>query len=344
MLQQTQVATVIDYYHRFLHTFPTVSDLAAAEEQEVLTLWSGLGYYRRARQLHAAAKMVVQEFGGTFPTQFDDVLSLPGVGRYTAGAITSFAYDMPSPILEANTIRLFSRLMGLELEPTTTAAQKELWAFAESLLPRRGGGSAAINQAVMELGSLVCKPAQPECSSCSVSKFCVAYRQGTQLRLPVLKKKVPTEARVHGLVVVARHGKYLMRRNGDGKWWQGLWDFPRVDITELLAVSVGTRSVNGRPAANASKLLETEPQESSLVEAALNSDLDLECKITQRLLVLRHAVTRYKISLHCFEASLSAGQAKPLGVDWQWVELEVCDLPLTSTAAKLRRHLQGSTA
>ena len=158
MLQQTQVATVIDYYARFLTRFPTVAALAAADEQEVLTLWSGLGYYRRAKQMHAAARVIVDRHAGRFPERFDAILALPGIGRYTAGAISSFAFGARQPIVEANTTRLFSRLMALRDEPTTSSAQKELWKFAEAILPKNGKSSGQVNQAVMELGSLVCTP------------------------------------------------------------------------------------------------------------------------------------------------------------------------------------------
>ena len=137
MLQQTQVATVIAYYRRFMKQFPTVKKLAAAEQSEVLKLWEGLGYYRRARQLHAAAQQVVDQHGGKFPTDFDSVLALPGIGRYTAGAILSISLDQRLPILEGNTIRLFARLLAMPDDPRTTANQKVLWKFAESILPKQ---------------------------------------------------------------------------------------------------------------------------------------------------------------------------------------------------------------
>ena len=166
MLQQTQVATVLGYYERFLATYPTVSDLANADEQDVLKLWAGLGYYRRARQLHAAAKVIRDQYEGSFPTQFEDVLALPGVGRYTAGAICSFAFEQRQPILEANTIRLFSRLIALRADPRASDSQQLLWEFADRILPKVSARSAkdgrsqtgtfsSINQAVMELGSQV---------------------------------------------------------------------------------------------------------------------------------------------------------------------------------------------
>ena len=140
MLQQTQVATVIDYYLRFMKQFPTVKKLAAADEADVLKLWEGLGYYRRARQLHAAARLVVENHKGRFPETFDEVLALPGIGRYTAGAILSISKDEQLPILEGNTIRLFARLMEMKADPKTGPNQKALWEFSESLLPKKRCG------------------------------------------------------------------------------------------------------------------------------------------------------------------------------------------------------------
>ena len=151
MLQQTQVATVRGYFDRFIRAFPTIDALARADEQDVLRLWEGLGYYRRARQLHAAAKIVADEHGGRFPRNRDAVDRLPGIGRYTAGAILSIAFDQRQPILEANTVRLFCRLLGYEGDPASTAGQRLLWAMAEAVLPRREVG--LFNQALMELGS-----------------------------------------------------------------------------------------------------------------------------------------------------------------------------------------------
>ena len=154
MLQQTQVGTVVSYFDRFLAAFPTIEALAAADEQDVLRLWEGLGYYRRARQLHKAAKIIVAEHAGNFPRNPEIVRRLPGIGRYTAGAILSIAFDARQPILEANTLRLLSRLLAYDGDPRSTEGQRLLWAMAEAVLPRRGSGR--MNQALMELGSEVC--------------------------------------------------------------------------------------------------------------------------------------------------------------------------------------------
>ena len=189
MLQQTQVATVIDYFHRFLATYPDVQSLAAADEQAVLRMWSGLGYYRRARQMHAAAKQIAAT-GGPFPQTLAEIETLPGIGRYTAGAIASFAFDLPAPIVEANTLRLFSRLLKLQIDPRSREGQTQLWSFAQSLVesPTRSQPTitpSRINQAVMELGSQVCTPRDPDCDHCPLNQLCPTFADGLQALIPV---------------------------------------------------------------------------------------------------------------------------------------------------------------
>src|SRR6266852_396195 len=182
MLQQTQVATVIPYFKRFLEAFPTLADLAAAEEGDVLRLWEGLGYYRRARDLHRAAQRVVADHGGRIPQEPALLASLPGIGRYTLGAILSQAFDRRLPILETNSQRVLCRLFGRRCDPRRGQARRWLWEIAESLLPARRVG--AFNQALMELGALVCTPAVPRCGACPVRALCAARRLGIQDEIP----------------------------------------------------------------------------------------------------------------------------------------------------------------
>ena len=191
MLQQTQVATVIGYYHRFLEAFPNVNALADAPESEVLRLWEGLGYYRRARQLHAAAKDVAEKHGGRFPGDFDAIFALPGIGRYTAGAIASIAFDQSKPILEANTIRLWARLAGIQDDVAAKATQTRLWSLAERVLTESRSGE--INQALMEVGGQVCKPQAPQCHECPVVLWCGAQRTGRPESIPRVRKKIEYE-------------------------------------------------------------------------------------------------------------------------------------------------------
>ncbi|HTU24154.1 MAG TPA: A/G-specific adenine glycosylase, partial [Pirellulales bacterium] len=229
MLQQTQVATVIPYYERFLARFPNVRRLAAADEHEVLRHWEGLGYYRRARQLHRAARQIVAEHGGLFPTTPAAVAELAGIGRYTAGAILSIALDQPAPILEANTVRLHSRLLALDEDPASRAAQQRLWQFAEAVLPRRGAGE--LNQALMEFGSLVCTPRAPKCDACPLAEYCLARERGLEDVIPRPAKKPVVEAVREGAVVVWRSEQVLVRCHPAGERWAGLWDFPRFPLS-----------------------------------------------------------------------------------------------------------------
>ena len=329
MLQQTQVATVIDYYRRFIQRFESVQALAQASEDEVLKEWSGLGYYRRARQLHAAAKVICDVHGGKFPRKFDDVLALPGIGRYTAGAITSFAYDDPQPILEANTIRLFARLIGLRDQTADSQAQKRLWEVSESwVTSKRGRGVSSpgkVNQALMELGSLICKPKNPDCGRCPLKRSCSAFDWGLQNEIPQPGKKLEFQNENHQLVVVEDCGRFLMHRNPPGHWWAGLWDFPRV-----------------RTRATTSQLNSPKPGVLAGLQDELANALDLTCVIQEPLLTLKHGVTKYRITLYCFRARLEDPAKCCDKENWKWVPLAegASVVPLTSTASKLLVWLQ----
>jgi A/G-specific adenine glycosylase len=356
MLQQTQVATVIDYYQRFLARFPSVASLAAADEQEVLGLWAGLGYYRRARQLHAAARQLVGAHGGVFPEDVPSLMTLPGVGRYTAGAIASIAFDKPAPILEANTERLFARLLCLRESTRTPASLSILWQFAEWLLPRGASGSASsrvLNQAAMELGSLICKPLNPQCSLCPLAPQCPTAQQGLQNSIPVPKPKKTFTPLHHIALVVPSQQRWLMRLNPAGAWWSGLWDFPRVDITDLGLLS-GATSRSSRAPTVLDAVARTR-----IAEAA-SSELGLQSAIGATRFSLTHTVTRYRILLDCAEATVTgfaAGdQVRERAVDmrvnssasasrnappgWQWCTPgELMKLPLTAPARKIAKLL-----
>ena len=226
MLQQTQVATVKAYFERFVTTFPTIEALARADEHEVLRLWEGLGYYRRARQLHRAAKIIVAEHGGRFPRDPQAVRRLPGIGRYTAGAILSIAFDAREPILEANTAAApESACWPMPAIRRSAEGQRLLWAMAEILLPQRSAGR--FNQALMELGSEVCTARSPRCDVCPLAVLCRANQQGRQQEIPPPKIKRPVEAVREAAVLVRRRGRVLLLRWPEGRRWAGLWDFPR---------------------------------------------------------------------------------------------------------------------
>ncbi|TWT32803.1 A/G-specific adenine glycosylase [Blastopirellula retiformator] len=315
MLQQTQVATVRGYFQRFIAAFPMVADLAAADEAEVLRLWEGLGYYRRARQLHAAAQEIVAEHDGQFPRDFDDVLALPGIGRYTAGAICSIAYDAQAPILEANTIRLHARLLAYREDPTKTPGQRLLWQFAEHILPTSDVSS--FNQALMELGSEICTPRNPQCDACPVATLCQARQENAVAQIPAPKKKMQYEDRVEVAIVVRRKKEVLLRQCGEGERWAGLWDFPRFQVASEADL------VSGQ--------LASQLQERTGLSAAIGS----------RLTTIKHGVTRYRITLHCHEAERASGRLRKdetAPLVWAAVD-QLHDFALSTTGRKIARLL-----
>ena len=213
MLQQTQVETVVPYFERWIAKFPDIRKLAKANEHAVLTLWAGLGYYSRARNLMAAAKSVVDDHGGTIPSDYDALRSLPGIGQYTAGAILSIAFNKPFPIVDGNVRRVLSRIYGWEAD-----SPKRLWEAAEHLVKQ--AEPRLINQAIMELGATVCSFKAPRCLVCPVQRACVAYKTGMQAVIPPVKKRPETVRVLLFAVVQEKKGRHLMRQT------KGLWEFP----------------------------------------------------------------------------------------------------------------------
>lgn len=330
MLQQTQVATVLPYYRRWMKSFPSVAKLAAAKESDLLRHWEGLGYYRRVRSIHAAAKKIIQDHDGKFPLTFDDAVALPGVGRYTAGAVLSISTDAKLPVLEANTQRVYSRWIAMRSPPTDRQANKLLWEFAAKILPPSGSGQ--LNQAAMELGALVCVPYNPSCGSCPVRSNCRTYELGLQSEIPGKLKRVQYVDRTEFALVISRqrHGvtQYLTRPLPDGGRWAGLWDFPRP--TEI---------------------------ETKMVEGAadwLSKQLGTTVTAGVRIKTLRHAVTKYRILLHVHQAAISAdgfaaASQRAASQDertsnWQWVTLDALRLlPMSVTGRKIADFLAQNT-
>jgi A/G-specific adenine glycosylase len=221
MLQQTQVATVIPYYERWLDRFPDFAALAAADESDVLRSWEGLGYYARARNLRAAAKFVVGNFSGALPPQPSSITQLPGVGRYTAGAVASFAFDEPEPIVEANIARVLARLTNCQLPIDSSSGRQHLWETATMLLPRKH--SRAHNSALMDLGALVCLPRGPVCGACPARSFCRAENPG---RLPVKRKPPRNVLLLEPHAFIWRRNRILLEQSSDR--WRGMWILPRL--------------------------------------------------------------------------------------------------------------------
>ncbi len=225
MLQQTRVETVIGYFGRFMQALPTLADLAAADEDTVLALWSGLGYYRRARFLHRAARICMDRHDGELPRDFDDLASLPGIGRSTAGAILAQAHGLRFPILDGNVKRVLTRLHGIHGHPGQSKVEKQLWTLAEQHTPQQR--LADYTQAIMDLGATVCVRSGPRCEACPLADACVARRDGLTAALPTprARKAVPTRATCM-LVLRDVQGRVLLERRGPTGVWSGLWSLP----------------------------------------------------------------------------------------------------------------------
>jgi len=336
MLQQTTVAAVVPYFERFLARFPTVTDLAAADENDVLRLWEGLGYYSRARNLRKAAQVIVHELDGVFPAEVDALQKLPGIGRYTAGAIASFAFDRRAPIVEANTLRLYCRLLGYADDPRSKVGQEQLWSFAEAILPKTQPGR--LNQALMELGATVCSPKEPDCEHCPVHAHCRAFAEGTQAAIPRPVTRPAITDVVEVSVAVRRGKKYLLRRRPPGERWAGLWDFVRFSLPRRM----------GTPARPASLHSSLDPKPdgqecpSSDIVAVVREHTSLKVELGSQLAELKHGVTRYRITLKCFRAEVVSGELRT-GGEWEWVSSkDFGDYPLSVTGRKFAKLLAES--
>lgn len=227
MLQQTQVSVVLDYFHRFTERFPTVEDLAAAPEGDVMALWAGLGYYSRARNLHAAAKSVMHDFGGQFPQTLEELMTLPGVGRSTAAAIASFCFDVAEPVLDGNVKRVLSRVTTYEEAVDTSIGEKALLGLARKLVHRDEPG--VYNQGMMDVGATICTRTNPKCDCCPLNGLCRAFMAGSQESYPIKKLKIKRSDRTLRLAWVESDGKVLLIERQKGDIWPGLWCLPEMN-------------------------------------------------------------------------------------------------------------------
>lgn len=230
MLQQTQVTTVIDYYNRFMKKFPTIKALANADEEEVMQLWSGLGYYRRARFLHEGAQMIVGEMKGNFPSEFDMMMKIPGIGRSTAGAIAAFSFNQNKAILDGNVKRVLSRYFLISEWTGLPQTEKKLWNYAESLLPNKNIDT--YTQALMDLGATLCNK-KPQCNLCPLKKTCLAFQKGKVHLIPAPRpqKKIPTES-TH-MIIIKYHDEILLVKRPQSGIWGGLWSLPQHENTSI---------------------------------------------------------------------------------------------------------------
>ena len=313
MLQQTQVATVIPYFQRFLKKIPTLAKLAQADEQAVLRLWEGLGYYRRARDLLQAAKRLVENNYKTIPDDPEFVRLLPGFGLYTTNAVLSQAYDRRAPILEANSQRVLCRLFGIEQNPRASAVQKILWQHAKMLLPRKSVGE--FNQAVMELGALICTPEKPRCEACPLNQYCQAKFHNRQAEIPLRTKWAPSTTVEEVAIVVRKNGRLLLvQRPKEGRW-ASMWEFPHYP---------------------------REPKESVAGTARrLLTALGMEADPIGIIATICHTVMRIQITMVCLDAKFRRGSLrKGMYPNTAWIPAQkLADYPLSAPQRRLARRL-----
>ncbi len=308
MLQQTQVTTVLRYYGEWMRRFPDVGALARAPERDVLHAWQGLGYYARARRLHAAAKALEMQHGGRLPATREELERLPGLGAYTAGAVASIAFGEREPVVDGNVVRVLTRLFGLRGDPARAPLKARLWALARELVPAARPGD--FNQALMELGATVCTPRAPACERCPVSRRCAAKRDGLVERLPELAARAaPTAVRTAAVIVRRRSAVLVAEQPRDAPRWAGLFTFPFVELAR------------------------GETPEAGAQRAAREAGLSV--RVGARMARLEHTITRHHITLEAHEATVVRGRPR---VRYAFHELEeFSELAMPSPHRRLAR-------
>lgn len=235
ILQQTRVEQGMPYFNKFLESYPIVTKFAEASEEEILRMWQGLGYYSRARNMHKAAKMVVQAFGGVFPSTYDELIKLPGVGEYTAAAISSFSTNEAQAVVDGNVYRVLARYFGIDQAINSSQGKKTFAKLAAEMLDKDRPG--LYNQAIMDFGALQCKPKSPDCSACVFRLTCVAYREGSVAKLPVKIKAKASRDRFFHYFIILSNDKLLMSKRGEGDVWANLYEFPMMETDTKLALN-----------------------------------------------------------------------------------------------------------
>ncbi len=363
MLQQTQVKTVIPYWERWMRELPDIPALASAPLDRVLKLWEGLGYYTRARHMHRAAQWMVENREGRFPETHEDVLALPGVGRYTAGAVCSIAFNQPTPILDGNVVRVLARVFGIRESPKQKETTDRLWRLATDLVraaaesgsarkdgcpneahglarnrrskseredgsprqsPKSTNACSRLNQALMEVGAILCAPRRPDCPHCPLRELCIAQKKGLVKEIPKAGPRPVLTRRHIAAFIIERRGRFLVRQRSEGGVNAGLWEFPNVDITtSKLEPATALATLLGASARRRSSL-------SPVNHSPLNQTLVLSpfCKV-------KHSITRYQITVDMFRAALGAGikARRETGV-WRSL-VEIDQLPFTAAHRRI---------
>ena len=316
MLQQTQVSRVKEYYERFVFTFPDIETLAHSSLSKVLKMWEGLGYYSRARNLHRAAKIIANEDHGCFPQTIDAFSALPGVGSYTAGAVMSIAFNQPFPVVDGNVRRVLCRVVGVKHNPRERNAQQHLLHIAATLLPRRRAG--IFNQAIMDLGALVCQPTGPNCTDCCLHPLCFAQTLPDPTVLPVRAKRLPTPHYDVTAGVIWKGPKILLAQRYPKGLLGGMWEFP------------------------GGKKEQSETLEECLCRE-IKEELDIEIDIIQPMASVKHTYSHFRITLHGFHCKYVRGRVRARGcADWKWIfPAEISSYALPRADLKLLEDWKG---
>lgn len=300
MLQQTRADQATPYFVKFVKRFPTVRALASADRGDVLKMWEGLGYYSRAIRAHETAKYLAAECNGKFPATYDGLMELPGIGPYTAAAVASLAFGLDHAVLDGNVIRVLARVFAVSNVTDLPATRRAMQERLDQLLPK--GKAALFNEAMMELGALVCTPANPDCARCPLRTVCAAYQMGTPVAFPVRRKKKTLPHRHVGAgVIVDDKGRILIAQRKESSMLGGLWEFPGggVEVGESLP---------------------------DCIRRELKEELDLDVRIGPHLVTVRHTFSHFRMDLHAYWVRICGGRPKPLHcADFAWVDLESID-------------------
>lgn len=314
MLQQTQVATMLPYFERWMKVFPTIESVAKASEDGLLKQWEGLGYYSRARNLRKAAIQIMEKHDGKFPDRYEAILKLPGIGRYTAGAIASIAFNQEKPIVDGNVMRVLSRLNNDGRNTRASNVVQVYWKWSESLIPK--GNARNFNQAIMEFGALICTPKSPLCGSCPLQQECRSFKTGTVNQRPNRGISRGKEKISVAVAIIENMNKIFVQKRAQKGLMGGLWEFP------------------------GGKLERDETAEEGL-KREISEELGIEVKSIRPFMTIKHAYTRFLVDLHCFRAEYAGGDITlNAAIDYRWVEVsEMNQLPFPAANKQLIQYL-----
>ena len=315
MLQQTRVETVIDYFNRWMEVFPDIKSLANATEQDVLRQWEGLGYYSRARNIHKTAQILQSDFDSKLPADPVKLQKLPGIGRYTAAAISSIAFGLDQAALDGNIRRILSRVFDISLPVRTPKAEKLFWELAESNLP--AGKAGDYNQALMDLGATICLPGKPRCMLCPIQQHCLSFQRGVQELRPVMPEKKPLPHFIVTAAILQNNHKFLIAQRPNKGLLGGLWEFPggKQEENESLAAAL---------------------------QREIKEELGCDIKVGEIFGEYQHAYTHFRVSLHAFFCEIIKGEPKPLeATQITWCDLhQLTNYPMGKIDRKIAEQLQ----